>query len=557
MAEEGRPSRDTGDVFPYELSYDPRDPYVDLPGAPPGVRVAVTVFTVDNVYGLDPGRLAWDGDRLVADGLSWAGQQRRSDGRVELAVEQVEGGVQVRVAAEHAEAIKSVKLLFRGLPEAALERGWWQMTSPEGTSVEVRPGGQLLWRYPWPEGDAWPEWETPFAVAGDRVCVSVRDPEVRPVRLFVHRPPWVDGGHVVEVVCEDDARRWAPGRRFEAPPVRLFLADGPAALDAECARHLAWVEAAHGLVPFADRTDVPAWVDDLRLVVTLHGQHWTGYVFNTFDRMVDALRLVCEEVPGPEVLAYLPGWEGRYYRSYPRYAPGPDLGGAAGFDRLRSVAADLGVHLMPMFGMHGVHVAQYPDWERAAFRSRSDRRVVGVNEPDWDGDRAPEDDQVFCNPGESAFRAHLAAEVRRLLDDHPVDGVFLDTSACWFNDPRANLVEGYRTLLTDLRDTHPDVLFAGEGWFDALLALFPVNQSWLGTDRAMRVPELMTRFARGLGHLSAPAPGSGSTGVHENGWGTPSAVAAVAGHVATVSVVDDTLTDHADALRAACRAAVG
>lgn len=542
-------------MFPFDLSYDPRDPFVHLPVGPPGLRVGVTVFTTDNVYGIDPDRLRWEGTRLVADGLSWAGQQRRSEGRVELAVEEVDGGVHLRVAAEHAEAIKSVKVLLRGLPEAALDVGWWQMTSPVGSTARVRPGGQLLWRYPWPEGDAWPEWETPFAVAGDEVCLSVRDPEVRPVRLCVHRPPWAGGEHVVEVVCEDDARRWVPGRRFEAPPVRVRVADGPDEVATECELHLAWAEAAYGLVPFAERSDVPPWVDDLRLVVTLHGQRWTGYVFNTFDQMAEALRVVCDEVVGAEVLAYLPGWEGRYYRSYPQYAPGLDMGGAAGFDRLRGAAAELGVHLMPMFGVHGVHVAQFPDWERSAFRSRSDRRVVGVNEPDWDGDRAPEDDQVFCNPGEPAFRAHLAAQIDGLLERHPVDGVFLDTSACWFNDPRANLLDGYRLLLDDLRADHPDVLFAGEGWFDALLALFPVNQSWLGTDRAMRVPELMTRYARGLGHLSAAAPGAGSTGVHENGWGPPPPMKAVAGHVASVSVVGDTLAEHVDELRAACRAA--
>ena len=54
MAEEGRPSRDTGDVFPYELSYDPRDPYFALPRPPPGGRGAVTVFTLVHVHVLTP-----------------------------------------------------------------------------------------------------------------------------------------------------------------------------------------------------------------------------------------------------------------------------------------------------------------------------------------------------------------------------------------------------------------------------------------------------------------------------------------------------------------------
>ena len=266
----------------------------------------------------------------------------------------------------------------------------------------------------------------------------------------------------------------------------------------------------------------------------------------------EALRFTADRVDGAKVLAYLPGWEGRYYAAYPDYAPAEALGGPEGFDRLVTTAHDLGVRVMPMFGVHGVNTAVYSSWEDAVFRSRTDRMPVLVNKPDWDGDRSGEDDQVFCNPGEPAFRAHLLAQLDRVVRDHGVDGVFLDTSACWFNDPRFGLMEGYQALVGALRRDHPGLLVAGEGWFDALLGLFPVNQTWHDPSAEFRCPDVMSRFARALPHLSVAAPGAGSTGVHEAGWGTPPRVDSplAPGTLRAISFVDDTLADHADAVAA-------
>ena len=135
---------------------------------------------------------------------------------------------------------------------------------------------------------------------------------------------------------------------------------------------------------------------------------------------------------------------------------------------------------MPMFGMHGANVQLYPDWQRSAFRSRTDSYTVLVNRPDWDNDRSGDDDQVFLNPGEPSFRQHLIEQVSAVVTSYGVDGVFLDTSACWFNDPHHNLFDGYKLLTAELHHRHPNLLIAGEGWYDAILAVLPVNQSWLG-----------------------------------------------------------------------------
>jgi hypothetical protein len=542
-------------AFPADLSYDPRRPRFPLPGLP-GATFAVEVFTTANVHGLDPARTVVTERAVTADGLTWAGGQQRAEGTVQVRTEPLPGGVALTVDARHPERLKALKLVFHDLPSGA-GVGWWQATSPPGLAVASRPGAPVLWRYPWPGEDPWPEWETPWAAAGRdgaQVCLSVRDRSLRPVRLHAHRPPWGGGGEVVEVIVEEDARHW--DGHLAGPQVRVRrVSDEAGALD-DLNEHLDHVERVHGLPRWESRPDVPGWFADVRLVVALHGCHWTGYVFNTYAAMAAALKTITAWIPGRHVLAYLPGWEGRYYFDYPRYEPSDLLGGPDGFAALVDAAHGLGVRVMPMFGVHGANAARFAAWEGLSLRSRADRMPVRVNSPDWDGDRAGEDDQVFCNPGHPAFREHLRAEIGRVVDTYGVDAVHLDTTACWFNDPRASLVDGYRDLVAALRAAHPALLVAGEGWFDALWSVFPVNQSWHGVDRRFRAPEIVTRWGRAVGHLSTGAPGSGSTGVHELGWTTPGDVTDPApGHLPVLTVVDDTLTAHAGTARRICEAA--
>ena len=109
-----------------------------------------------------------------------------------------------------------------------------------------------------------------------------------------------------------------------------------AGVEAESFRgeQLAYAEGVLGLVPWEERADVPAWAREIALCLTLHGMHWTGAIFNTYDQMLDAIRFVTDRIDGRHVLAYLPGWEGRYYWQYGDYRPEPRLGGADGFARL-------------------------------------------------------------------------------------------------------------------------------------------------------------------------------------------------------------------------------
>lgn len=533
-------------MYVNDLSFDPAHPWFPVPGTP-GSEWAVEVFTVQDALGIDPAQATFDGRRLTATGLQWLGGQRRMPGRVDVTLEPTAEGVTWRISASVSDVVKGVKLLLRGVPAQVADSGWWTPTTPAGQSEAPTREQPVLFTYPWEN------WQTPWVCAGEgpAVTLSVRDDVVRPKRFYAYLPYW-SPGPVMEVVCDQAATHRSD--RFEAPEIRLRRCADAAAVEADLLEHLASVERAYGLTPWEQRTDVPPWAGELDLVLTLHGQHWTGFVFNTFDRMAEILEDVTADIPGERILAYLPGWEGRYYWQYPLYRPGADLGGEEGFARLVATARRLGVHLMPMFGANGANVARYPDWERSALRSPSDRYVALINAPDWDNDRAGEDAQVFLNPGEPTFRAHLVEQVSALVTRYGVEGVFLDTSACWFNDPHFEVYPGYRALVDELHRRHPGLLVCGEGWYDALLAVFPMNQTWLPMAQPPRFDHLPMRYARVLGHLKDGAPGAGSTGVHEGGTRPLGQPLRVPGYVPALSVVHDTFAEHRDAVRQFCRA---
>src|SRR4029453_2875886 len=111
--------------------------------------------------------------------------------------------------------------------------------------------------------------------------------------------------------------------------------------------HLGFLERSLGLRPFAERPDVPDWAREIRLVVTLHGMHWTGRSFLDYGGMLEVLRFVAARIDGRRVLAYLPGFEGRYYWQYGEWRPEPRLGGGEGGNGLCKGGREVGVPPLP------------------------------------------------------------------------------------------------------------------------------------------------------------------------------------------------------------------
>lgn len=488
-----------------QFSFDFGDPVFELDGW----RLSFQLITFENTYGLDPALTRVDerpgGWDVVAEGLTWAGGRERTEGRLHAAVRCCEGGLEVRVGARCGKKIRCTKVIVSGLPAGEVVGSGWRR-------VPLTSGGTVL-HYP---GTI----HTPLAflasVGGGHIYIRSLDDRVRAKRIALYETL---GALTVELLHEDAAHEMTDAT--EAPPWRFGRCPDPGPVVEEHARHL---ERAFGLRPWEERLDVPAWAREIALVVALHGMHWTGYPFHTYEQMLRALEWFAARIEGRRVLAFLPGWEGRYYWQYGDYRPEPRLGGPAGFRALAEGARRLGVKVMPMFGAHCANAGleNFEQWGAASqLRSAGGNPFLG-NQPDWSGQRIHDTGwQRWLNPGAPAWRERLRSQVSRLVAEYDLPAAFLDTQHVWANDPSWPVYEGLAGLRDGLKSRFPDLLIAGEGWYDGLSAVTPVVQS--GVPEGW--PEIFGRYNRAFAHLMTGDPSRGSAGVHEAGvtgfWQVP------------------------------------
>ena len=344
------------------------------------------------------------------------------------------------------------------------------------------------------------------------------------------------GTYTLECIHEEDARHF--DTHIEVPE---WVIDRDVDMPAFRGEYLAFAERELGLVPWEQRADLPGWAREIALVLTLHGMHWSGYVFNTYDQMLDIIRFVSDRIDGRHVLAYLPGWEGRYYWQYGDYRPDPLLGGVEGFGRLCREARKLGVHVMPMFGANCANAwaPNFHTFGPSSYMKSASRNVFLGNQPDWDTSRAHDTGwQAWLNPGAPAWQNELTRQILELIDRYAFDAVFLDTVEVWTNDPDFNLREGYRQLVGRLRAEQPDLLVTGEDWWDGLLDIFPIFQQ---SGHWRQVPAWAERYIRLMGHICDSEPSRGSTGVFEAGYTPYQRLPDRDLYIPTIAFVDGTL----------------
>ena len=524
-----------GNAF-QKFSFDFPEPSVEF-GA---LRFAFLVFTRENVYGLDQRRMSVQssegGITLTCDALVWAGGQERAPGRLVARFRQNGDAMTWDVTAEMDQPIKSVTTVIRGLPRGKLTSG--------GAPFDPHDD-EVLFGYPFGAGDlfggntAW-SMGTPFVAiqSGEQEFwfLDSLDERVRAKRFFFQPG---EHGYRVEAVFE--AEGWRDQRRLEVPTWRLGKT---ATLEAANRAHYEHLERAFAIPTWESRTDAPAWLREVALVLSLHGAHYTGYVFNDFAHMLEILRWVAERFPAQRALVFLPAWDGRYYWNYPLYRADERMGGEAGLKRLVQEGHRLGFRFMPMFGMNCAN-RRHPEFARVAdaatFKIDGDR--FDTNWVDWDNDRHEEGWLSYMNLGVDSWRQWLEGRIADTIERYGMDAYFLDISGGWMNNPQADMHEGTRRLVAELRQRYPQVLACGEFHYDALLALMPL----------FHVPSpLGMKYARFFSHLSHPAPGRGSSGVHESGFGRWDATTLGIGRgaIPTLSVVDDTFTAHRDEMAA-------
>jgi hypothetical protein len=523
-----------------KFSFDFPEPSVAFEGH----EVSFRIFTHENTYALSAAQLRVSaverGLEIVCSEFVWAGGQERMPGRLTARVTRTsDNDIECSATIEMNRPIKAAALILRGLPRGRISAGGAPFFDPRDDEV--------LLGYPFSGGDLFgPQGNggltTPLVLvqpAGSEaiVALSARDDRMRTKR-FYFQPG--ETGYRIEALVE--AEGWRRSTTLQTPRWRIARA---ATIAAAAEPHFAHVEQAFRIPRWSDRADVPDWLRKTALVVTLHGMHYTGYMFNDYARMLAIIRWMATRIAPDRVLVFLASWDGRYYWDYPLYKPADRMGGETGFRALITEGQALGFKMMPMFGANTANREQ-PAYTRIAdaATSRIDGDHMDLNWVDWDNDRHHEGWLSYMNLGVESWRTWLTDRIAEVIDRYGIDAYFLDIIGGWVNNPKADMHEGARRLVTDLRRRFPRVVAVGEMHYDAMLEFIPMYHSFGQT----LVADLVQRHAKFFQHLSHPAPGRGSTGVHEAGFGrwNPQTLSLTDSTIPTLNIVDDTFDAHRD-----------
>jgi hypothetical protein len=523
-----------------KFSFDFPEPSVEFEG----LRFGFRVFSFENAYALDGAQMtardAGGGIDIECSGLLWAGGQEKSPGSFSARLRKVDGGVSVEASASMDRRLKSITVVARGVPKGELSGGAQNFFDPRGDEV--------LFGYPFGAGDLFLArgMESPLAVVrtADKrfFYLSAREDRVRAKR-FYFQPG--ERAYRVELVHEQEG--WISSNKIQSPPWRLGWA---ASMEEAARQHYGHVARAFRIPEWDSRADMPPWTRDIALAVTLHGMHYTGYIFNDYAKMGRTLEWIAQRIPAKRVLAFLSAWDGRYYWEYPNFRPVDRMGGESGFRELVKRAQGLGFRVMPMFGTNAANRRQ-PIFAKfaGAPTAKVDGDIMDLNWVDWDNDRHQDGWLAYMNVGVKSWRDHLAQRIAETIERYGVDAYFLDIAGGWVNNPKADMHAGLRTLVTDLRKRFPNVLAVGEMHYDALMEFLPLFQVF----SQLAYPPAMRLHSRAFYHLSHPAPGRGSTGVHEFGfsrWNPETLGINNDYQIPTLNVVDDTLEKYAAQMEA-------
>lgn len=520
------------------LSYDPKHPMYKIFD----VEFSIEIFTYENVYGLDPERseLKVEGDKaiLTARGLTWAGGSEKCDGGAMLLVEKMDSEsprLRFKVEAAFKEKLRAVKVIIHGLKGE-------DVTSDHSEKLAF-PWGGLTFDYPRWDYEYKLKMPIVFLRDGDSYTYfAAKDEVVSPKRFsFIPRD---DEANVVDVELIYEAPAAGASEMIDTAPWEMGTTKDSMA---EAVKFLDWVADTYNFTTYETRGDVPEWLRDVSLVLSIHGMHFTGYIFNTYKEMLKVIEWFAKRMEGKRFLAYLPGWEGRYYWQYGDYRPEPRLGGVGDFKKLVEGAKDLGVKLMPMFGANCTN-REHPDFPDygpiSLLHDASGTQFLG-NRPDWSTDRSYDPGwQIWLNPAAPAWQEKLIESLTNIIDGYGIDAIFLDTHDTWTNDPYYQVYEGWKDIKEELKSNRPDLLIAGELWYDALLGITPLTQ-WGGP---AHWPGIFEKYARSTPHLCYPSPCRGSTGVHEFGYGPFAMPTLMKEQIPMVTIVDGTLAAAPDKL---------
>ncbi|MEP7381868.1 MAG: hypothetical protein ABI910_09295 [Gemmatimonadota bacterium] len=510
-------------------------------------RFSFLLFSEENTYALDRALMRTEGNgdalELRCTGLTWAGGQEKSAGSVIVRFMRSGRTIDWDISAEMPVPIKTVTTVIRDVPRGKVSFG--------GGALDDPGEGDMLGGYTFGAGDLHGaqtprSMTTPVSIVqageGDFLYLTTQDTRVRPKRFYYQAGAQ---GFRAEAIYEHDG--WRQDTRLVVPRWQLGHAS---TFEDAMAPHMAHVERAFSLKSWEARTDVPAWMRNVAMVTTLHGMHYTGFMFNDYAQQLAILRWMATQIPADRVLVFLAAWDGRYYWDYPNYKLPARMGGEAGFRTLIREARALGFRMMPMYGTNSANRKQ-PVWGSIAGGAthKIDGDIYNLNWVDWNNDRHQDGWLTYMNLGEDSWRHHLEGRIAEMIERFDVDAYFLDIVGGHVNSTNGDMHEGTRRLVQNLRTKYPQVVGVGEMPYDALYEFIPMFHAGGG--------ERWRKYAHFFQHLSAPAPGRGSSGVHEWGFGQfrPETLGLNPNTIPTLQVVDDTFTKHRDTMAAIIAAA--
>ena len=493
------------------IGYDFKDPYVDFKG----LKFAIRLSTDNNIYCPNPEqmnikKLSENEVVLHSNSLSSAGGQLISGGSIELKLSlTADNRISISAKGSHpSEVSKTILVIIKGIKvesmvsEQPQAKGVQNFKDKKGIRVSYPSRAATMPLVFFTTSDK--EWHViskdrkirkkGFAclydhITNEPVILLSHDADMRKISTNIKAPKWVLGNdrpriEVVKERCVD-------------------------------------LEEYFGLTPFIRKQKVHKdWIDNLKLVTFLHGTHWTGYIFNTYDQMGEQLEWISQTVDGKKILVFLPAWDGRYYVNYPEHEPEGRMGGSDGLKRLVKKAHRLGMKIVLMLGG--------PNLSTFEFLKKNDMMGTGLKTPsghqelqnwlDWNTDLKIETMGLIMNFGHPKYLDYMISKTSELFDIYGIDGVFLDGTLRWQNSPDYSAYEGLVKYTKEIRKKYPQKLIMGEDGYDAVYGLFDLFHTSGGP---LGLENYLLRYTRQFYYLAYPSE-NGSAGIHEIGWSNDS-----------------------------------
>ena len=493
------------------IGYDFKDPYIDFQG----LKFAIRLSTDNNIYCPNPGqmnikKLSENELVLHSNSLSSAGGQLISGGSIELKLSlTADNRISISAKGSHpSEISKTILVIIKGIKVESMVS-----EQPQAKGVQVFKNKKGI-RVSYPSRAATMplvffttsnrEWHViskdrkirkkGFACLYDHltnepVILLSHDADMRKISTNIKAPQWVLGNdrpriEVVKERCVD-------------------------------------LEEYFSLTPFNKKHKVHKdWIDNLKVVTFLHGTHWTGYIYNTYDQMGEQLEWISQMLDGKQILVFLPAWDGRYYVNYPEHEPERRMGGSDGLKRLVKKAHRLGMKIVLMLGG--------PNLSTFEFLKKNDMMGAGLKTPsgheelqnwlDWNTDLKIETLGLIMNFGHPKYLDYMISKTSELFDIYGIDGVFLDGTLRWQNSPDYSPYEGLVKYTKEIRKKYPQKLIMGEDGYDAVYGLFDLFHTSGGP---LGLENYLLRYTRQFYYLAYPSE-NGSAGIHEIGWSNDS-----------------------------------